>query len=80
VTEHEPGCPLYDAPWLDAAGAPGEFVDRAAAGALTDALAGLSELDVLADARLAAALRRAAPSPDDRRLTWCICRRADGRD
>jgi len=75
VTEHQPGCPLAAAPWLVDAARADASVDRAATGALTEALDDLPELDVLADARLAAVLRRRAPV-DDLSLVWCTCRRA----
>jgi hypothetical protein len=80
VTDHEPGCPLSAAPWLVDAARADASVDRAATGALTEALADLPEMDVLADARLAAVLRRVAPSEEDHRLAWCTCRRRRGQD
>ena len=76
VTDHEPGCPLHAAPWLQDAAGSDASVHRAASGALTEALADLPEMDVLADARLAAVLRRAAPDDADRQPAWCTCRRA----
>jgi hypothetical protein len=75
VTDHEPGCPLSAAPWLSVAVDVDASVDRITTGALTDALAGLPDMDVLADARLAAVLRRVGPRDEDRRLAWCTCRR-----
>jgi hypothetical protein len=85
VTDHEPGCPLNAAPWLRdavAAGHPADpgagnetFVDRAVTGALTDALTHMPELDIWAEAGLAAVLRHAAPADDELRLAWCTCRR-----
>jgi hypothetical protein len=73
VTHHEPGCPLRGATWLG----PGNdtVMDGAATSALHDALADFSDLDIWNDAGLAAALRRAAPAEDERRLAWCTCRR-----
>jgi hypothetical protein len=74
VTDHEPGCPLSAAPWLVDAARADASLDRAATGALAEALADLPDMDVLADARLAAVLRRRAPR-DDLNLVWCTCGR-----
>ena len=74
VTEHQPGCPLRAAAWMDGA-TERALTERAATASLHTTVNRFDEVDVIGDARLTGALRRAAPSDDDLRLAWCTCRR-----
>jgi len=74
VTEHEPGCPLRAAAWMDGANELA-LTERAASASLHTTVNRFDEVDVISDARLTGALRRAAPPDDELRLAWCTCRR-----
>jgi hypothetical protein len=74
VTEHEPGCPLRAAAWMDGA-TEQALTERAATASLHTTVNRFEEVDVVTDARLTGALRRAAPPEDELRLAWCTCRR-----
>jgi hypothetical protein len=78
MTEHEPGCPLRAAAWLDRA-TEQELTDRAASASLQDTVNRFDEVDVVTDARLTGALRRAGPPDEELRLAWCTCHRGAGR-
>jgi hypothetical protein len=73
-TEHEPGCPQRAAAWMDGA-TEQALTERAATASLRTTVNRFEEVDVVADARLTGALRRAAPPEDELRLAWCTCRR-----
>jgi hypothetical protein len=77
MTEHEPGCPLRAAAWLDPA-TEKALTERTASASLHDTASRFDEVDFRADAGLTAALRRAAPSEDELRLAWCTCHRGAG--
>ena len=77
MTEHEPGCPLRTAPWLDRA-TEEALTDRAASASMHDTVNRFDEVDLAADARLTGALRRAAPPDDELRFAWCTCQRGAG--
>jgi hypothetical protein len=54
------------------------LTERAASASLHTTVDRFDEVDVVADARLTGALRRAMPSDDELRLAWCTCRRDPG--
>jgi len=74
VTEHESDCPLRAAAWMDGA-TEQALTERAATASLHTTVNRFEEVDVVTDARLTGALRRAAPPDDGLRLAWCTCRR-----
>jgi len=74
VTEHEPDCPLRAAAWMDGA-TEQALTERAATASLHTTVNRFEEVDVVTDARLTGALRRAAPPDGGLRLAWCTCRR-----
>jgi hypothetical protein len=76
MTEHEPGCPLQAAAWLDRDTE--ALTDQAASASLDDTVRRFDEIDLAADARLTGELRRAAPPDDELRLAWCTCHRGAG--
>jgi hypothetical protein len=51
------------------------LTEQAATASLHTTVNRFDEVDVLSDARLTGALRRAAPPDDELRLAWCTCRR-----
>jgi predicted RNA polymerase sigma factor len=77
MTEHEPGCPLHAAAWLDR-DTEQALTDRAASASLQDTARRFDEVDLASDARLTGELRRAAPPDDELRLAWCTCHRGAG--
>jgi len=77
VSEHEPGCPLRTAAWMDGA-TEAALTERAATASLHHTVSRFDEVDVATDARLTGALRRVRPSDTDLRLAWCTCRRGTG--
>jgi hypothetical protein len=50
------------------------LTERAATASLRTTVNRFEEVDVVTDARLTGALRRAAPPEDELRLAWCTCR------
>jgi hypothetical protein len=78
MTEHEPGCPLHSAAWLDGA-TEVALTEQTAAASLHDTVRRFDEVDLATDARLTGALRRAAPPDDELRLAWCTCHRGAGK-
>ena len=76
MTEHEPGCPLRAATWMDGA-TEAALTDRAASASMHTTVNRFDEVDVVADALLTGALRRIRPPDDELRLAWCTGRRGD---
>jgi hypothetical protein len=74
VTEHDPGCPLRAAAWMDGA-TERVLTERTASASLHTTVSRFDEVDLATDARLTGALRRIAPPADELRLAWCTCRR-----
>jgi hypothetical protein len=74
VIEHEPGCPLRGAAWMDGA-TEQALTDRAASASMHITVSRFDEVDMATDAWLTGALRRILPSDDELRPAWCTCRR-----
>ena len=73
MIEHEPGCPLRAAAWMDGA-TEAALTERAASASMHTTVSRFDEVDIATDARLTGALRRAAPPDDELRLAWCTRR------